>query len=370
MNTTNDNVTAQLSRIGDEVNGFIAKQKNRHQELSDKQGELMARLHEAEQKLDQRAAGVSHGSSGPSLGSQVEAAFKDNREMFAKTRGITLDVKAAITTGETGGAHGTLAVPNATGQVSTQLVGMLTHGPLDGLTVLHYARRTGVTGGAAAQDDEAAAKAAAEPVFTAITQNTITVAGYATVSEQALNAAGGLARAVDSHLKKSVRDAIDAILVAGTAAAGWPFAGFAALAATFTGPATYLALVDAILAGALRMRLQGFNPSICVLPEAGFLGIQLAKDTTGRHLTDTYLADLSLAIGGMRVALAAGVPAGKAVLIDPAYCGLLAAGSTKVTIGYTGTQFTENMCTVRGETQILPYFTDYQGAMEVTPAAA
>ena len=100
-----------------------------------------------------------------------------------------------------------------------------------------------------------------------------------------------------------------------------------------------------------------------------FLALQLAKDTTGRPLWDAYVAGFSLAIGGMRVALAAGVPAGKALLIDPAFCGLLAAADTRVTLGYTGTQFTQNLVTIRGETQIIPIFTDYQAAMLVMPSA-
>jgi hypothetical protein len=233
------------------------------------------------------------------------------------------------------------------------------------MTTLHYAKRTGSTGGAAAQDAEGAAKAAAEPVFTPVTQNTITVAGLATLSEQALNAAGGLARAVDSHLRKSVADACDAILIDGTTASQWPFAGFEALAEAFTAGVGYKSIVDAVIAGATRMRLRGFNPSIAVLAEAGFLEAHLAKGTDGHYLdAATMLAD-----AGLRLALSASVNAGKALVLDPQFAGYLSSGVTRISLGHVNDQFSKNMVTMKGEVEIAPYLSDYQGAMLVTPSA-
>ncbi|MEO8564099.1 MAG: phage major capsid protein [bacterium] len=359
---------AELKRIGGEFNAFATARKKT-------EGELNARLSELEQKAARRG-GDGGGSSGAgmTLGAQVEAAFDGERDSFRKMRSITLTVPMAatnVTTTQTGGAHGSQDVPVA-GSTPTSLLGMLVPGDLAGLTSLHYARLTGVTGGAAAQDAEGAAKAEAAPVFAPISQNAITVAGWATVSEQALNAAGGLKRAVDSFLAKSIRDACDAILVAGTAASQWPFAGFLALASTLTPTAGkgWTSIVDAVLAGAVRMRLQGFNPRIVVLSEADFLTSQLAKGVDGHYLAGSvYLKDVSLAMGGMEVALSAGVTAGKALLIDPAFCSVLLSGAVRITVGYVNDGLVKNLATVRGDLEMLPTFSHYQGALLVTPPA-
>jgi HK97 family phage major capsid protein len=348
-------VRSQLERIGREVK----------EPLDD----MNARLREVEQKHARRSGtSSSFGVNEESLGAKVAHEFEANRELFGKTRNIAFEVKSltSVVTGRVGG----IDVPVSPRANSTALVELLAAGDLDGMATLRYARRTGVSGGAGVQDAEGSAKPAAEPVFTAVSQAAITVAGYATVSEQALNTAATLRRAIDSHLTKSIRDASDLILIDGTAASQWPFAGFADLAATFTAATGYTSIVDAVLSGALRMRLQGFSPSVVVLNEAGYLGTQLAKDSTGRYLADNYAADLSLALGGMRVALSAGVPSGKALLLDPAFAGFLSSGSVRIQIGVINDQFVKNMVTIRGEIEILPYFTDYQGAMLVTPYVA
>ena len=128
-------------------------------------------------------------------------------------------------------------------------------------------------------------------------------------------------------------------------------------------------LNDAILVGATRMRLQGFNPRIVVLSETAYNFLALYKAGDGSYLAPNYQS-LPLAFGGMRIALSAGVAAGKALLIDPSYCGFLGSGTVRVSIGYTGDQFKKNLVTLRGETTIIPFFGDYQGALLVTPAAS
>jgi hypothetical protein len=180
-----------------------------------------------------------------------------------------------------------------------------------------------------------------------------------------------LQRAIDSFLAKSIRDAADAVLVSGTAASQWPFSGFLNLAAAFSPTAGlgYTSLVDDALAGAVRMRLQGFDPRIVVLSEAAYLDTQLKKDSTGRYLSDNYLKDLGLALGGMQVALSAGVTAGEALLLDPMFCGYLSSGATRISLGFVNDQVTKNMVTIKGEVEILPTFTDFQGAALVTPPA-
>ena len=353
-------VQAELQRIGSSVDKGLGASKTRIEQLQ-------ARVLELEQRGARRGGGGDIGGGGQSIGAMVAAAFGegDARDLMRKTGRVAFDVQASITTTQTGGSHGSLAVPTAPESPGTSLVSILTPGDLGGMTTLHYARRTGATGGAAVQDAEGAAKAAAEPIFTAQSQNVITVAGLATLSEQSLNAAGGLERAVNSHLRKSVADACDLILIDGTAASQWPWPGFEALAEAFTAGVGYKSIVDAVIAGATRMRLRGFNPTIAVLAEAGFLEAHLAKGTDGHYLdAATMLAD-----AGLTLAISSGIAAGKALLLDRQFAGYLASGTTRVTLGYVQDQFAKNLVTMKAETEIAPYLSDYQGAMLVTPSA-
>jgi hypothetical protein len=236
---------------------------------------------------------------------------------------------------------------------------------LAGMTSLAYARRVGINGGAAVQAGEGAVKAVSEPIFAPQTQGAITIAGYTTISEQALSASGGLQRAVDSHLQRSVRLAVDAVLIAGTVEASWPFGGYMALAAPFAAGAGYLSIVDAIISGATRMRLEGFSPSIAVLPEAMFLQSQLAKaEGSGVYMQASVL----LKDAGLRLALSESITAGKAMLIDEAFIGFLSSGATQVSLGMVNDSFIRNQVVIRAEVQILPFVSDYQGAMLVSPS--
>jgi len=354
-------VRAELKRISADVDKGLGSNKAKVEQLQ-------ARLVDLEQKAARRGGDAGpFGSAGQSIGAMVEAAFHDTdaRDLLKKTGRLTLDVAASITTTNTGGSHGNLDVPRAPATPGSSLISLLTPGDLAGMTTLHYARRTGTTGAAAAQDAEGAAKATAEPVFSAVTQNVITVAGLATLSEQALNAAGGLERAIESHLRKAVADACDAILIAGTTATQWPFAGFQALASTLTAGVGYKSIVDAVIVAATRMRLQGFNPTVAVLAEAGFLATQLDKGTDGHYLA----ASSMLRDAGLALAISGSITAGKALLLDRQFAGYLSSGSTRVTLGTINDQFSKNMVTAKAEIEIAPYLSDYQGAMLVTPSA-
>jgi HK97 family phage major capsid protein len=356
-------VKAELQRIGSSVDKGLGASKTRIEQLQ-------ARVAELEQRAVRPrggSGGDNIGSGGRSIGAMVEAAFTDGdaRDLMRKTGRVSFDVQASITTTQTGGSHGNLAVPTAPAQPGSSLISLLTPGDLAGMSTLHYARRTSVSGAAAAQDAEGAAKATAEPVFTAVTQNTITVAGLATLSEQALNAAGGLERAVNSHLRKAVADACDAILIAGTTATQWPFAGFQALASTLTAGVGYKSIVDAVIVAATRMRLQGFNPTIAVLAEAGFLATQLDKGTDGHYLAASDM----LGAAGLRLAISSGITAGKALLIDPQFVGYLSDGNTRVTLGTINDQFSKNLVTAKCETALAPFASDYQGLLLITPSA-
>ena len=207
-----------------------------------------------------------------------------------------------------------------------------------------------------------------EPVFTAISQNAITVAGYATLSIQSLRTAGGLQRAVDSHLSKSVRDKADAVLIDGTTVTAWPFSGFEALASVYHPGGTVDSLADAIVAGKLRMQLQGFSPSIVVMAEADLLTIVTQRGSDGHYIAGPQVsASLITALSGLRVAMSGSMNAGQAMLVDTAFVGALTSDSVNVTIGFIDDDFTKNLIRVRGEMDLIPYLSDFQAALVVAP---
>lgn len=366
---TSSEVTRQLDRIGGDFNRFVAAQKQRTSDLDTRTEQILARLTEVEQKASRPAGDDGRFSgAGQSIGAKVEAAFHDTdaRDLLKKTGRLSLDINAAITTAESGGYHRSLDVPIAPATPGSTLASLLNPGDLNGATVLHYTRKVGSSGGAGVQAGEGAAKPSAEPTFAPQTQNVLTIAGFATVSEQALNAAGGLQRAVDSFLRKSVMDALDTVLIDGTAVTAWPFAGFEALAATLTAGAGYTSILDALISGATRMRLNGFAPSIAVLPEAAFLQTQLAKGSDGHYM----LAANLLRDAGLTLAISGAIAAGKALLLDPRYANYLSSGTTRVSIGYINDGFQKNLVSLRAELEVAPYLTDTGAALEVTPAAS
>ena len=155
------------------------------------------------------------------------------------------------------------------------------------------------------------------------------------------------------------------MLISGTTATGWPFGGFQSLAAPFLAATGYTSVLDAVISAAVRMRLMGFNPTICVLPEAGFLQTQLARGTDGHYLQAAGL----LRDAGLSLALSSSITAGKALLLDPAFVGYLSSGTTRIQIGTTGDQFVRNQRTMRAETELIPFLADFEAAMLVTPSA-
>jgi hypothetical protein len=253
------------------------------------------------------------------------------------------------------------------GRLSGQLFSILTPGALEGLPVLHCARRTGQTGAAGVQAAEFADKANIEPVFAAVTQNAIVVAGRCVLSKQVLNTQSAIARTVGSHLACAVHIAACAVLAGGTAAVGWPFEGVVALANPCQALIGGSSIADAILAGATRMRLQGFAPSI-VLSEGDYLGAQLAKSTTGEYLSGRYGEAMALSIAGMRFAVSAGLPVGKALLIDESFVGYLASATTRLTVGTTGSQLIQNAVTASAETVLIPFVADFEALVIATPS--
>lgn len=313
-----------------------------------------------------RAPAMSMGTKGASFADQVVKGFNDNAELFAKTKSLRLEIKAAadpITT-----TSGRTIMSGGVGFVQGGVLGLQNAMQARAVptTALEYSRYTGQQGAAAVQGAEGDAKAAVRPDHTLITQNALTVAGYAKMSRQALEDSNELRRAVEITLNRSVATALDAALVNG--ATGFT-GGFESLATAYTS-LLYTSLVDAISEGVATMQTAGFVPDVVALNPADWLAITVAKGTANDHyLSGSYLGQMEPVLRGLRVVLSPSIDAGKALVLDSSHSELLIVSNFNVEVGYTNDDFVKNLAVLLGEMRILPVFRTVGSARLITPKA-
>lgn len=329
------------------------------------QREIKERLLEVEQKGSApRGEATTKGST---LGDQFIKSFEENRDLFSKTKSLRFELKAAgdpLTTSD-----GRRVVSGGVGGPGAGLIGLqngLTLRYASGTSAIEYSRFTGVQGGAAVQASEGAAKAAAKPDFSLISQTAMTVAGFTKMSKQALTDSGELKAAIDNHLRRSVNSALDVALTTG----GAGFAGgFAGLATAYTS-LVYTSLADTVSEGVATMQTAGFEPNTVAISPADWLAVTVAKGTANDHyLSGSYLGDLPAALRGLRVILSPTVASGKALLFDAMHCELQIVDQFTVEVGYENSDFTSNLVTILGETRCIPIFRSVGAMRLLTPKA-
>lgn len=300
-----------------------------------------------------------------SLGDQFLKSFEANRELFEKTRSVRLEIKAAgdsITT-----TSGRTVVTGGVGAVNFSGLGFqnaLKTRNAAGATAVEYSRYTGQQGAAAQQAAEGDAKAAVRPDHTLISQQALTIAGYAKMSRQAMSDSAELKRAVDITLSRSVNTALDVALVNGATG----FAGGYEALATASTSLIYTGMADAISEGVAAMQVAGFNPDVVSLNPADWLATVVKKGTANDHyLSGSYLGAMPTEMRGLRVVLSPSVDVGKALLIDSTHSELLTVNGFTVEVAYSGDDFTKNLVTVLGELRVVPTFRTVGSAMLITP---
>lgn len=301
-----------------------------------------------------------------SLADQVVKGFTDNAELFAKTKSLRLELKAAsdpITT-----SNGRAIMSGGVGFVQGGVLGLQNALPVRAVatTALEYSRYTGQQGAAGVQGAEGDSKAAVRPDHSLVTQNALTVAGFAKMSRQSLDDSNELRRAVEVTLNRSVATALDAALVNG--ATGFT-GGFEGLATSYTS-LLYTSLVDAISEGVATMQTAGFVPDVVALHPADWLAITVAKGTANDHyLSGSYLGQIEPVLRGLRVVLSPSIDAGKAMVLDSSHSELLIVSNFTVELGYTNDDFVKNLAVLLGEMRVLPVFRTAGSARLITPKA-
>ena len=351
-------MSQEIIRALESVESKLNEYKTEHLVLAD-------RLTQIEQKATAKPEGMT--TKAASAGAMVSKAFETNRDLFEKTRSVRMEIKAAgdpVTTAS-GRNIVSLGVGGPTGDV-LGFQNALPSRSTGGVTAIEYSRYTGQQGAAAVQAAEGDAKAAVRPDHSLIVQPSITIAGYAKMSRQALNDQAELKRCIDITLNRSVGTALDAMLVNGAGAA---FSGFETLATSYTS-LVYQGMADAVSEGVATMQGLGFNPDVVGLNPADWLAIVVKKGTANDHyLSGNYLGAMPSEMRGLRVVLSSSVNAGSALLIDSAHSELLTVDNFSVEMAYSGDDFTKNLCTILGEIRVIPVFRTTGAARLITPKA-
>ena len=342
-----------ISKSIDKIEAGIHSVKNTQQELAERV--LYLEQRGATSPLDRQAAAVE------SVGARVTRSFADNAELFAKTKSLRLELKAAsdpITS-----SSGRTIASGGVGFVQGGVLGLqnaLVMRPAAG-TTLEYSRYTGQQGEAAVQGAEGDAKAAIRPDHILIQQPALTVAGWAKMSRQALGDSAELRRAVDVTLARSAAKALDAALVTG--ATGFT-GGYAGLTTAIS--ALYDTLADAVAHGKSVMQEEGFVPDAVAMRPSDWLNVTISKGSDGHYLSGDYLGTTDMMLRGLRVILSPTVAAGTALVMDTSHSELLMVDTFSIEIGYTGDDFTRNLAVLLGEMRVIPVMRTSRSIRSVT----
>ena len=350
-------ITKSLGRLEDTLNETHANQR----ELADRVLNLEQKggLSRAE-KVDQNA----------SIGAQVIAGLERNIDLLQKTQSLRLEVKAASDVITPSSGRNLVAGP--VGSPTDGLVLGVQNGlrtvPAAGASAVEYFRLTGIEGAAGVQAGEGAAKPAVRPGHTAIVQSALTVAGWTSVSRQAMGDSAELRHAIDITLKRELGKALDVALMSGNVTPA--FDGLLTLATAVTS-ATYTKLWDAASEAQANMAVAGYLADTVVLAPSDWLGMQVAVNaTTGDYFSGSYLGPLPESLRGMKVVVSPTMTAGKVLVLDSQQIELRVVDQMTVEIGYVNDDFTRNKATVLGELRVIPIYRAATAARLVTPKAA
>lgn len=300
---TPEQLKAELGSISQQVKEFAEKamadaksmtaaQKERVDEVLVKQGEIMARLQEAEQKLDRRGNGTP--DKPLSQGQQVitSEGYKSliERGGLKHARdGINFPVKAALS-GLTEAGGGAFVQPDTL----PTIVGL----PMRRMTVrdlltpgrtssnsIQYVRETGYTNNAATVS-ETALKPESTKTFELLNGAVVTIAHYLKASKQILDDAPMLASFIDGNLRYGLMYVEETQLLKGSGT-GNNLNGIYTQATSYSAPINppgTETTIDVIRLMLLQAELAEFPSTGIVLHPSDWALIELTKDSTGAYI--------------------------------------------------------------------------------------
>ncbi|WP_454826040.1 phage major capsid protein [Paraburkholderia xenovorans] len=298
-----EQVTAELKRIGDEVKSagekalteaknagaLSADTKKAVDELLVKQGELQARLTEAEQKLARR--GSEGGEQVKSLG-QLVTEHEGVKAMMANREGkarVALKAITSATTNADGSAGALVETQRLQGIIAPPerrmtVRDLITPGRT-GSNAIEYMRETGFTNNAAIQATEGAAKAESTMKFDLQTTTVATIAHFVKASKQILDDAAMLGSYIDGRLRYGLAFVEEMQLLMGSGAGG-NLNGIYTQATAYAAPFVLdgATNIDTLRLALLQAELAEFPATGIVLHPADWTRIELTKTTEGAYL--------------------------------------------------------------------------------------
>jgi len=195
-----------------------------------------------------------------------------------------------------------------------------------------------------AEGDEKAEQTVATELQTA---GIVTVAALLTASEQVLADSPILAQFLDSKLRFGLLDKLERELIAGPGTTG-TIKGLVAHATAATTPAT--APADKIGEALTQLEIAGWRGGLVILHPNDWQAIRAERGTSN----DGYIAGgWASAAGSMMWNVpsltSSSLTEGTALVLDPAQMALLDRQSVMLEVGHVGTQFAQNLVTLRAE---------------------
>lgn len=366
-------ITRELKRIGDEVKSvgdqalkeakkageLSAETKGKVDELLVKQGELQARLQEAEQKADRR--GGQDDGEAKSVGAQfIESegykAWHAGGGMKTSRDAHAFQLKAITSAGASAGAGiepdrlAGVQVPPMRRMTVRELI---TPGSTDS-NVIQYLQETGFTN-AAATVAETVKKPESTILYEMKNANVVTIAHFIKATKQILDDFKQLQSQIDGRLRYGLELAEEAQLLNGSGV-GNNILGLRTAATAYAAPIAIAGAtrIDILRLALLQAELADYPSTGIVLHPADWAAIELLKDSTGAYI---FANPQSLAQPGLWGRPVVSTPA---MTLDEFLVGAFQMGAqvfdreqaNVVVATQNEDDFVKNMITIRGEERL------------------
>ncbi|MGT2453809.1 phage major capsid protein [Cupriavidus basilensis] len=298
-----EQVTAELKRIGDEVKSagelamkeakragdMTSETKTKVDELLVKQGELQARLDDAEKKLLRRGSGEPEG--GKSVGQEFidSDGYKAYVAEGNYKKGFSYPVKAVVTITSDPAVAGDTIAPDRLAGIQTPPQRRLTVRDLltPGRTasnLIQYVKETGFQN-MAATVAEGTKKPQSDLAFDLVSQAVVKIAHFVKASTEILADAPMMQSYVDGRLRYGLAFKEEAQLLMGSGV-GNNLNGIYTQATAYAAPIVIAnpTRIDVLRLALLQAELAEYPSTGIVLHPSDWAAIELTKDTTGNYI--------------------------------------------------------------------------------------
>lgn len=204
----------------------------------------------------------------------------------------------------------------------------------------------GFTNAAAIQAKQGATKATQEMAFELKTVTIATIAALLPMSEQVLSDSPSLGQFIQDKMTHAALDKLEAEVIAGAGGVGG-ISGLKTEATAFTATATNVP--DAIGEAIAELENNGFNAGLIVMSPSQWQAIRSERTAGGEYVAGGWAEPNQPSVYGVPVITSSSLTGAEVLVLDPMQVALLDRESPRLELGYTGTQFAENIVTARME---------------------